>query len=324
MSSDLPAELRERADRIIASYLVSTIAMRRTKLRRAGREYSGICPFHQEKTASFYVNDAKQFYHCFGCGAHGDAIRFVMLTEGVNFIVAMDMIDGGALPVVSPEQMAKMSVADRVADAEKVRAAEGFWDAGVPVLQTPAEQYLWNRKIRLLPDTLRFGRVPAWQEETGRWGPPLPALLLRAEDLDGSFQGIQRIFITEDGYKSPMRAPKRSLGNVRGMSIRFGRVRPEAHVAGGPEDGLTLYQRFNEGVTVYVTCGEAMMPFLRLPKFTHSVTIARQNDGPALVSARKCIQTFREQGRKVRVISPKPGFKDWNDELRGIRTGNGK
>jgi DNA primase len=50
---------------------------RRVKLVRRGREHAGLCPFHREKSPSFYVIEEKRFWHCFGCGAHGDAISFV-------------------------------------------------------------------------------------------------------------------------------------------------------------------------------------------------------------------------------------------------------
>src|SRR5450755_3269343 len=53
--------------------------------RRSGSEYAGLCPFHNEKTPSFTVNDKKGFFHCFGCGVHGDAVGFVMKTEGLSF-----------------------------------------------------------------------------------------------------------------------------------------------------------------------------------------------------------------------------------------------
>ena len=54
---------------------------RSVKLARKGREHLGLCPFHKEKTPSFTVNDEKGFYHCFGCGAHGDIIKFLMGTH---------------------------------------------------------------------------------------------------------------------------------------------------------------------------------------------------------------------------------------------------
>jgi DNA primase len=67
-----------------ARSLVGLVA-RRVQLRRAGRSWSGLCPFHQEKTPSFSVSEEKGFYHCFGCGAHGSAIDWMMEAEGLGF-----------------------------------------------------------------------------------------------------------------------------------------------------------------------------------------------------------------------------------------------
>jgi len=97
------AELR---DRVTLSELIG----RRVKLVRAGREYKGCCPFHHEKSPSFYVNDDKQFYHCFGCGAHGDAIGFVMQHDNLSFIEAVEILAGQAgmqVPEQTPQEIAR-------------------------------------------------------------------------------------------------------------------------------------------------------------------------------------------------------------------------
>jgi len=62
----------------------------RVPLRKAGREYKACCPFHDEKTPSFHVSPDKQFYHCFGCGAHGTAIGFLMEYEHMDFVEAVE------------------------------------------------------------------------------------------------------------------------------------------------------------------------------------------------------------------------------------------
>ena len=62
------------------------------KLKKSGANYSACCPFHQEKTPSFTVSAAKQFYHCFGCGAHGDAIRFLMEYQHLHFVEAIERL----------------------------------------------------------------------------------------------------------------------------------------------------------------------------------------------------------------------------------------
>ncbi len=66
------------------------VVERYVQLRKAGANYSACCPFHSEKTPSFTVSPSKQFYHCFGCGAHGSAIGFVMQYSGLGFIEAVE------------------------------------------------------------------------------------------------------------------------------------------------------------------------------------------------------------------------------------------
>ena len=70
-------------DELRARTLLSAVIAPSVKLIRAGREWKACCPFHNEKTPSFTVNDEKHFYHCFGCGAHGDAIRFLTDARGL-------------------------------------------------------------------------------------------------------------------------------------------------------------------------------------------------------------------------------------------------
>ncbi|MDD3370608.1 MAG: DNA primase [Alphaproteobacteria bacterium] len=83
-----PSFLEEIRNRLPLSGVVGS----RIRMTRAGREYKGCCPFHNEKTPSFYVNDDKQFYHCFGCGAHGDVIGFVMRHDRLSFPEAIESL----------------------------------------------------------------------------------------------------------------------------------------------------------------------------------------------------------------------------------------
>src|SRR6185503_10972405 len=69
---------------------VVDVVDRYVKLKRAGANFVACCPFHHEKTPSFTVSPGKQFYHCFGCGAHGTAIGFVMEYAGKSFPEAVE------------------------------------------------------------------------------------------------------------------------------------------------------------------------------------------------------------------------------------------
>jgi len=78
-------------------------------LRKAGQTWKGLCPFHDEKTPSFTVNPDRQAYHCFGCGAGGDAFRFVMETDRLPFVEAVESLAeryGVPLPKAKEEDQA--------------------------------------------------------------------------------------------------------------------------------------------------------------------------------------------------------------------------
>jgi len=77
-------------DELRARVSVADVVGRRVKLIKRGREFSGLCPFHNEKTPSFTVAEQKGFFHCFGCGAHGDVIGFVMRSDGLSFPEAVE------------------------------------------------------------------------------------------------------------------------------------------------------------------------------------------------------------------------------------------
>jgi DNA primase len=100
-------------DELRARTPIAALIGRSVRLSRSGREQKGCCPFHGEKTPSFYVYD--DHFHCFGCGEHGDAITFVMKSTGAGFMEAVERLAGEAgmeIPKASPQQ----------AEAEQKRA----------------------------------------------------------------------------------------------------------------------------------------------------------------------------------------------------------
>ena len=99
-------DLQKFCDELRAKISIADVVGQKVKLTRKGREYTGLCPFHNEKTPSFTVNEAKGFYHCFGCGAHGDIIKFEMDANGLTFIDAVEKLAhkvGMQLPKLNPE-----------------------------------------------------------------------------------------------------------------------------------------------------------------------------------------------------------------------------
>lgn len=150
-----PGFLDELRSRISLSGLIG----RSVKLVRRGREYAGLCPFHHEKTPSFYVVDDKSFFHCFGCGAHGDAIGFVMRADNLDFITAIEKLAGEAglvIPHPTPQERERAQRQKTLKEA--LEAAAAFYEAR---LWTPAgaraRDYLQRRGLD--PETIRRFRL---------------------------------------------------------------------------------------------------------------------------------------------------------------------
>lgn len=80
---------QDTIDRVRAHTAIVALVGESVKLQKRGRTHLGLCPFHKEKTPSFNVSEERGFYHCFGCGAHGDAFRFLMELEGLSFVEAV-------------------------------------------------------------------------------------------------------------------------------------------------------------------------------------------------------------------------------------------
>jgi DNA primase len=142
---------------------LSGVVGRRVRLIRRGREHTGLCPFHNEKTPSFTVSDDKGFYHCFGCGAHGDVIGFVMQTEGLSFPEAVERLAGEAgleVPRSTPEDRAREQRRAGAMDALEM-ACDWFQrqlesPEGVSARDYLADRGLTSETIRLF----RLGYAP--------------------------------------------------------------------------------------------------------------------------------------------------------------------
>jgi DNA primase len=136
-------------DELRARTVLSAVISPSVKLIRAGREWKACCPFHNEKTPSFTVNDDKGFYHCFGCSAHGDAIRFLTDQRGMPFMDAVKELAAKAgMEVPAPDPKAKER-ADRTASLTDVMAEVARWYAEQlqGIAGADAREYLKRREI---------------------------------------------------------------------------------------------------------------------------------------------------------------------------------
>ena len=186
-----PGFLDELRSRVSLAELVG----KRVRLVRKGREHGGLCPFHNEKTPSFYVVEDKGFFHCFGCGAHGDAIGWVMRSENLDFIEAIERlagIAGVAVPQQTPQEREKAQRQKTLLEALAAAAKfyeEQLWSHG----GARGREYLASRGLD--DETMRRFRL-GWAGEdrsalrralTPEF--PLPLLmeagLLHASDFGG-------------------------------------------------------------------------------------------------------------------------------------------
>ncbi|WP_346796093.1 DNA primase [Halomonas sp. Bachu 37] len=211
-------------DDLLGRVDVVEVVGERVKLKKAGRNYSGLCPFHQEKTPSFTVSADKQFYHCFGCGAHGNALRFLMEYDKLPFPEAVENM-AGRLGLDVPREgaddpHAKMREKKRKEGVNLLELAASFYRERLVMQEgNAARAYLDGR--RLSPEVVKtygIGYAPAqWEalkhhlSERGI-GEPVQVeygLLIQHEDSGRTY----------DRFRDRVMFPIRDL---RGRTIAFG------------------------------------------------------------------------------------------------------
>src|SRR6201993_3385069 len=200
---------------------VSEVVGRRVKLKRAGREWKGLSPFNREKTPSFTVNDQKGFYHDFSSGKHGNIFDFVMETEGVGFIEAVERLGAMAvlaLPAATPEAERHEQRRKTLYDVMEC-AAKFFADTLASRNGAKARGYLGDRGLS--PATqlqFRMGYAPpdrfALKEYLGAQGIP-------TEDMveAGLLVGGDDIPLPYDRFRDRVMFP---ITDLRGRVIAFG------------------------------------------------------------------------------------------------------
>ncbi len=131
--------------------LVALVESRGVELRRSGREHVGLCPFHGEKTPSLYVDGEKGSFYCFGCEAHGDAVDFVRMLDGLTFEEALASLTGAGAPRRAPRRAAAPPTRPGM-------VARALWER-LPFRDEIGERYLESRGILPSPfpaDVVRF------------------------------------------------------------------------------------------------------------------------------------------------------------------------
>jgi DNA primase len=150
--------------------IVEVIGLR-VPLKKAGREYRACCPFHTEKTPSFWVSPEKQFYHCFGCGAHGTALGFLIEHDRLPFPEAVEEL-AQALGLTVPHEGGGAPPPKRNESLFEVMEKVAHFFAGALQTNPRAREYLARRGLE--PETIKrfvIGYAPdSWNEVLHRFG----------------------------------------------------------------------------------------------------------------------------------------------------------
>ncbi len=309
--------VRDEIGLLKARLQLSTVIGKKIKLKLRGGDWWGSCPFHKENTGSFSVNDAKGFYHCFGCRAHGDVLDWWQKTEGMGPADAIERLKHEAGEARPWREEARSSKADDAEARAKRDQALAIWSSSQPIGGTIAETYLRSaRRIRLgLPECLRFHPgLPIGGIDGESW----PAMVASVTDLEGQVIAIQRTFLARDGSgKAVIQSPKRSLGGLAEGAVQLGPAAITLGIAEGIETGLSAMELF--AVPVWCALGSNLSR-LSLPAMVRNVAIFADRGEAGEAAAEKAKSAFRLLGRKVAVRFPAIG-NDFNDELRARRGG---
>ncbi len=242
VSDEKLQELRDRVDLV-------AVVQRRVALKKSGHDWKGLCPFHGEKTASFYVVPDKKMFHCFGCGVSGDAIKFVMQMEGRSFRDAVEQLAAEAgVDLTPPDPEEARRSARRAALAEVNEKACTFYER--VLWEHPkgevAREHLRGRGIT--EDTARAWRIG--------YAPNLWDSLIRSHAL----QGVDPRLVEEAGlgvprkkgsglydrFRGRLMIPIRETGRIVGFGGRLLEGQSEAKYLNSPD--TPLYQK---GATLF-------------------------------------------------------------------------
>ncbi len=326
-------EVRSRTD-------IAEVVGRTVTLRRAGRNYSGLCPFHNEKTPSFNVVPDKGIFHCFGCGEGGDVFAFLMKTRGVSFFEAVKELGDAAGVVVEERELSneERQRLQRRADLYDVTelAARFFSDTLLARPEgQPGREYLASRGISLeTQQKYRLGFAPdSWDRlATHLHKNRIPAQLAVSARVLGKSDRSDRVY---DLFRNRVIFP---ILDDRGRVVAFGgRLLPGggdgpkylnspesdvynksrtlyglswARLAVQRKDRLILVEGYFDAVSLWqagfeeavATCGTALTPahLEVVSRLTRKVVALFDGDEAGLKAATKSMELFLDAGVEAR------------------------
>ncbi len=337
---DFVEEVRQRNDvvDVISSYV---------NLKRTGSSYVGLCPFHNEKTASFSVSPGKQMYYCFGCGAGGNVFTFLMEYENLTFVEALEELAGKAgmeLPrkSSSPEDRRKRDMRDMILQVNKL-AANYFYAQLRSERGKIGFDYLTGRGIS--PKTVvKFGlgysdsRLYRYMKEKGYQDAVLKETgLFTFDEKKGPYDKFwnrvmfpildrnNRVIafggrVMGDAKPKYLNSPETLVfdksRNLYGLNFVHGR-QAAMIICEGYMDVIALHQAgFTNAVASLGTAFTSQHCSL-LKRYTDLVYLCYDSDGAGVKAAMRAIPMMKEAGLQVKVIDLRP-YKDPDEFIRGL------
>ena len=304
---------RYSKDEIIAArekWPIAHLASKFTTLRKHGRVLTGLCPFHKEKTPSFTVYPDKGCFVCYGCGARGDAIDFVMQSESVSFVEACKRMmkdEAHKGPVVILKSGEKSFDIDR---DRRIAHAHEMWLKALPIAGTLAERYLRETRRIQYPPPENLGYVH--EVYCSQMKEVMPALIAPLQNGAGHVTAVQRIFLepeTGDACRDENgKRLKLTVGVMGDGAVRLAPESPNLGIAGSVEDALAAMQLYS--LPVWATCGEMRLDRVWIPPLVDNLLIFADGDTQGLEYARRAVRAHKGKVKEVNVITP-DAAKDW-------------
>ena len=252
---------RDRTRAVRENVPVSSVVKKAVALEELGNsEWKGLCPFHNEGTPSFTVNDKKGFYHCFGCGAHGNVLDFIVNTAGQSFREAVELLESenGLKAWQASAPPPKRPSVKQADDSWREEAVDRIWKQTVEVRRDSfVDAYLRGR--RLVPPALYGIGDPAvnagwppdirfhgdlWHKPEGR---AFPAMVAAYRNGAGEVVAVHRTYLkrgTGAVAKAGTKRDKSHLGNRKGAYIRLSIDAAKMTGGEGIETSLSAMQLF--------------------------------------------------------------------------------
>ncbi|MFN2435906.1 MAG: DNA primase [Desulfotignum sp.] len=330
----------EKISEILHAADIVDIVSESVILKKSGQNYFGLCPFHSEKTPSFSVNPGKQIFHCFGCGAGGNSLSFVMKYHGLSFPEAAKMLARKYNIVVETRQLDPAAKKHNDLKETLFRINRKVMDhfhkhlIKDPAGQ-PARQYLENRHITPeIMDEFHLGfALDQWDDAVGflkkarisRQAAENSGLVVPRKNSSGFYDRFRNrimfpIFdinmqvagfggrVMDDAMPKYMNSPETPVYSK--TRILYGlhaakthcRTKGAVHIVEGYFDFLTLYQH---GITNTVaTLGTALTPeHVRILKgYAPAMILVFDSDAAGIAAAKRSIKTFVNEGVETRIL----------------------